>query len=182
MSPDDVTKPLDGYALGEVIGVGGIGEIITAHDLRVGRDVAIKRLKTAAPTADESARFLREARIQARLPAISCVVIMSVMAYPIFIERSFALIALIAIGFLVPIILELTDVIPRTWEIKDSTLISHAGALELSGTPTLTMLIGASIATIVIAGVHAGRIYRASREANRALVMQSWHLRQLLPT
>src|SRR6185503_7063226 len=73
MSPDDVTKPLDGYALGEVIGVGGVGEIITAHDLRVGRDVAIKRLKTASPTPEETTRFLREARIQARLdhPAVA---------------------------------------------------------------------------------------------------------------
>jgi len=116
------------------------------------------------------------------VPAITCVVIMSVMAYPIFIEKSFALIGLIIVGFLVPIVLELTDQVTRTWEIKDGALISHAGALEIGGTPTLAMLIGASIATIVIAGVHAGRIYRASRDANRALVMQSWHLRQLLPT
>ncbi len=116
------------------------------------------------------------------VPAITCVVIMSVMAYPIFIERSWALIAMIAVGFLIPIVLELTDVVARTWEIKDGLLISHAGALKVAGTPTLAMLIGASLATIVIAGVHAGRIYRSGREANRQLVMQSWHLRQLLPS
>jgi serine/threonine-protein kinase len=116
------------------------------------------------------------------VPAITCVLIMSLMAYPTFIERSGSLIILIAFGFLGPIFVELGGWLPRTWEIKDGSLISHAGALELAGTPTLTMLIGGSVATIVIAGIHAGRIYRAGRDANRALVTQSWHLRQLLPS
>jgi hypothetical protein len=44
------------------------------------------------------------------------------------------------------------------------------------------MLIVASVATIVIAGIHAARIYRAGREAQRKLLIQTWHLRQLLPT
>jgi hypothetical protein len=66
------TRMLTGYAMGEVIGRGGIGEVVLAHDLRVGRDVAIKRLRTPHPSEDQAARFLREARIQARLehPAI----------------------------------------------------------------------------------------------------------------
>jgi serine/threonine protein kinase len=69
---DDPTSLSDVYALGEVIGRGGAGEVLLAHDRRIGRDVALKRLLTAAPTEEESARFLREARIQARLehPAI----------------------------------------------------------------------------------------------------------------
>ncbi len=69
---EDVTKALEGYMFGEVIGRGGIGEVYAAHDLRVGRDVAVKRLRTTAPTEKEVKRFLREARIQARLdhPAI----------------------------------------------------------------------------------------------------------------
>ena len=66
------TKALEGYAFGEVIGKGGIGEVHAAHDLRIGRDVAIKRLKDARPTEAQINRFMREARIQARLehPAI----------------------------------------------------------------------------------------------------------------
>jgi serine/threonine-protein kinase len=63
--------PAEGYALGEVIGRGGMGEVVAAHDLRIGRDVALKRMHdNMSPTA--VSRFLREARIQARLdhPAI----------------------------------------------------------------------------------------------------------------
>ncbi len=63
---------LDGYELGDVIGRGGMGEVLAARDQHIDREVAIKRLRTEHPSADEVARFLREAQIQARLdhPAI----------------------------------------------------------------------------------------------------------------
>ena len=69
---EDVTGVSGTYALGEIIGRGGMGEVLLAHDRRVGRDVALKRLRSASPTDEELGRFLREARIQARLehPAI----------------------------------------------------------------------------------------------------------------
>jgi serine/threonine-protein kinase len=64
--------PAQGYQLGDLIGRGGMGEVIAAHDTRIGREVAIKRTRKAAPDDETTVRFLREARIQARLdhPAI----------------------------------------------------------------------------------------------------------------
>ncbi len=55
-----------------LIGRGGMGEVVRGHDIEIGRDVAIKRLRGAQASADAVARFLREAKIQARLehPAI----------------------------------------------------------------------------------------------------------------
>jgi hypothetical protein len=69
---DDETQALEGYLFGELIGRGGIGEVVAAHDLRIGRDVAIKRLRSSTPAHNDVQRFMREARIQARLdhPAI----------------------------------------------------------------------------------------------------------------
>src|ERR1043165_751957 len=70
---EDPPKTSGPYAFGEVIGRGGMGEVLLAHDRRIGRDVAVKRLRASAPSEDDLARFLREARIQARLdhPAIA---------------------------------------------------------------------------------------------------------------
>lgn len=50
----------------------------------------------------------------------------------------------------------------------------------ISGGRTFTL--GATLATFVIAGIHAASIARTSRRAQLALVTQAWHLRQLLPT
>jgi serine/threonine protein kinase len=43
-----------------------MGEVVVAHDPNIGRDVALKRMR-GRPTAEIVARFLLEARIQARL-------------------------------------------------------------------------------------------------------------------
>jgi serine/threonine protein kinase len=60
------------YTLGEQIGRGGMGEVLVAHDELIGRDVAVKRMRSERPSAEELARFLREARVQGRLehPAV----------------------------------------------------------------------------------------------------------------
>jgi serine/threonine-protein kinase len=62
---------LSGYEIGEVIGRGGMGEVVAAHDRRIEREVAMKRMR-GEPSQDATERFLREAKIQARLdhPAI----------------------------------------------------------------------------------------------------------------
>ena len=64
--------PVMGYELGVAIGRGGMGEVIAAFDRRIGREVAIKRMRSPHPSEEATARFLREARIQAWLdhPAV----------------------------------------------------------------------------------------------------------------
>ncbi|MDX2092256.1 MAG: serine/threonine-protein kinase [Kofleriaceae bacterium] len=60
------------YALGGMLGRGGMGEVLEAVDHQIGREVAVKRMRAEAPSEKQIARFLREARIQGRLehPAI----------------------------------------------------------------------------------------------------------------
>jgi serine/threonine-protein kinase len=71
-APAIVELPEAGYELGAVIGRGGMGEVVAARDKRIGREVAIKRMTGPTPDAEQLSRFLREARIQARLdhPAV----------------------------------------------------------------------------------------------------------------
>jgi eukaryotic-like serine/threonine-protein kinase len=64
---------IERYRMGEeVLGRGGMGEVVIAHDDQIGREVAIKRLRTETPDDRALARFMREARVQGRLehPAI----------------------------------------------------------------------------------------------------------------
>jgi serine/threonine-protein kinase len=65
-------QDLPGYELGDVIGRGGMGEVVVALDVQFGREVALKRMRAAKPTAEMIKRFMREAKVQARLdhPAI----------------------------------------------------------------------------------------------------------------
>jgi Tol biopolymer transport system component len=59
---------LGSFEIGSLLGVGGMGEVYRARDLRLGRDVAIKVLPTIVGTDPErSARFQREARLLATL-------------------------------------------------------------------------------------------------------------------
>jgi serine/threonine-protein kinase len=60
------------YEIAELLGRGGMGEVLSARDDQIGRNVAIKRLCIADPSEGIVARFLREARIQGRLehPAV----------------------------------------------------------------------------------------------------------------
>ncbi|MBS1122377.1 MAG: Serine/threonine protein kinase PrkC, regulator of stationary phase [Deltaproteobacteria bacterium] len=60
------------YAIGQVLGQGGMGEVMLAYDEQIGREVAVKRIRSELPSQEELSRFVREARVQGRLehPAV----------------------------------------------------------------------------------------------------------------
>ncbi|MBX3156132.1 MAG: serine/threonine protein kinase [Deltaproteobacteria bacterium] len=60
------------YGLGDMLGKGGMGEVLVARDVRIQREVAIKRMRSELRDAGSIARFLREAHVQGQLehPAI----------------------------------------------------------------------------------------------------------------
>jgi serine/threonine protein kinase len=70
----------EAYAVIEVFAEGGIGRILRAHDRRLDRPVALKELLTASRSLEE--RFVREARLTARLQHPGVVPIYEVGRWP----------------------------------------------------------------------------------------------------
>jgi serine/threonine protein kinase len=56
------------YELRALLGTGAAGEVYRAHDIRLGRDVALKMLRWPSdPTTDETRRFQQESLVVAKL-------------------------------------------------------------------------------------------------------------------
>jgi eukaryotic-like serine/threonine-protein kinase len=68
------------YALGREVARGGMGRILVAEDLRIGRRVAVKELLGKSPSL--AARFEREARVTARLQHPGIVPIYEIGTWP----------------------------------------------------------------------------------------------------
>src|SRR5690349_20170660 len=57
----------DRYAISEVLGEGGMGEVRRCRDRAANRDVALKVIRPSADIDQLERRFLTEARVQAKL-------------------------------------------------------------------------------------------------------------------
>jgi hypothetical protein len=81
--PPDAIHEESRYVEREVLGEGGMGKIYLCLDERVGRDVAMKVLRTRYAKQPETlARFVREARIQGQLEHPSIVPVYDLMRRP----------------------------------------------------------------------------------------------------
>ncbi len=70
------------YSITEELGLGGIGRVVRATDLVIGRVVALKTLKDDAAAPDVVDRFLEEARVTARLEHPNIVPVYEIGALP----------------------------------------------------------------------------------------------------
>ncbi|NVB79241.1 MAG: protein kinase [Kofleriaceae bacterium] len=71
------------YRDADVLGVGGMGQVMLARDARIGRAVALKELRAEHASApDARARFLREAQVQGQLEHPSIVPVYDIDTTP----------------------------------------------------------------------------------------------------
>ncbi|HEX7703567.1 MAG TPA: serine/threonine-protein kinase, partial [Kofleriaceae bacterium] len=86
------------------------------------------------------------------------------------------------LAVMLPIVLELAGVIPRTFEVHDGAIVTTSEFYRLRGWMEEMALIVANAGFIAIATRFAFGLSRSRQVAERKLQIQAWHLRQLLPT
>jgi serine/threonine-protein kinase len=113
--------------------------------------------------------------------ALTSFITASLITYPVFLRRPWVLVVVMLAGFLVPVSLELAGAMTPTWLLVDGGVLITGYAMKVEGQLVIYTTLLASTATVVMAGVQSVKLARANRDAQHRLVIQAWHLRQLLP-
>jgi eukaryotic-like serine/threonine-protein kinase len=105
-------------------------------------------------------------------------------AYAIFLPRKLRPAVAIAasLAILVPLLLELTGVLPRTLVFTDGKMVLVPQALALPESATMALVVMASVVAITIAIVVVGYIRDRLWAAERRMYLYTWHLRELVPS
>ena len=85
------------------------------------------------------------------------------------------------VGLLVPLALDLSGALPRSYAFEGASLRVLSGAARFPEIPTLFALTVAGLFMILAPGLMMGRLQRGLREAELRSLLHAWHLRQLLP-
>jgi hypothetical protein len=115
------------------------------------------------------------------VPALACVITMSITSYPVFARRTWILVTCVTVGWIVPIGLELAGWAAPTWEIEGDGIRFSSNVLALHGSVTSVLVFLTSLFLVLIAGFLSASIARAHLDAKHRLVTQAWLLRQLIP-
>jgi eukaryotic-like serine/threonine-protein kinase len=114
-------------------------------------------------------------------PVVSCIMAVSLTSYPQLMAHARIVIPMLVLAWLAPVLLELTGLFQSTWHVADGQVVSMSHAVELSPHATSALLIFGNCMGIMVIGAFANALARSRREAQRAVEIQAWHLRQLLP-
>ena len=116
------------------------------------------------------------------VPAVTCVMALSLTSYPQNIDRARVVIVIMVLSWIVPVALEWAGVLTPSWRVVDGAIVSTSAMVKIGGTPTLVLMVFAHVMTIIVFGLFANRLAVSRRDAQRQVEIQAWHLKQLLPT
>jgi hypothetical protein len=115
------------------------------------------------------------------VPAVTCIMALSITSYPQNIDRARLIIAILITSWIVPVILEWQGVISRTWWVVNGSIVSTSSMFRIGGDATVLLLVFANVLTILVFGRFANKLATSRRDAQRQVEIQAWHLQQLLP-
>ncbi len=115
------------------------------------------------------------------VPAVTCIMAVSLTSYPLLIDRRGAVISLLVASWLVPVLLELGGTLNGTFELAHHELLLTSHVMSIDGNHTMAILIGSNVVTIIVIGLFASALATSRRNALRQTEITAWHLKQLLP-
>jgi hypothetical protein len=130
-----------------------------------------------------SASFAVAARFGSPLLLTPVALAVNASGYAIFVDRRFRpFVALIACAaFVMPLALELGGVLSPTFVFEGGGMVVVPTALDLPATPTIVMVVLAVVSAIVLSTLVVGHIRDRLGEAERRLMLYTWHLREFVP-
>jgi tRNA A-37 threonylcarbamoyl transferase component Bud32 len=167
-----------------VIGIASYTFVHAAIVWRITQKVATSRemLVVAASNALLAALLSRTLGSMVIVPAVTCIMALSLTAYPQLIDRKWAVIGMLVASWVVPIALEQLGVLAPTWALDGTTIELTSNVMQIGGNHTTAILVGSNIVTIIVFGLFSSALATSRRNAMRQSEIQAWHLRQLLPT
>ena len=116
------------------------------------------------------------------VPAVTCIMALSLTAYPQLIDRTWTVIGLLVTSWVVPVVLETAGVLAPTWAIEGDKIVLASSVMTIGGGHSAAILVGSNVLTIIVFGLFSSELAKSRRNAMRQAEIQAWHLRQLLPT
>ena len=116
------------------------------------------------------------------VPAVTCIMALSLTAYPQLVDRTWTVIGLLVTSWVVPVVLEQVGVLAPTWWIEGNKVVLASSVMTIGGNHTAAILIGSNVLTIIVFALFSSALTISRRNAMRQAEVQAWHLRQLLPT
>jgi serine/threonine-protein kinase len=116
------------------------------------------------------------------VPAVTCIMALSMTSYPQLIDRRWTVVGFLVTSWVAPVILEQVGVLEKTWEIVGNHVVLSSHVMAIGGLHTYLLLMASNIATFVVFALFATALAMSRRDAMQKSEIQSWHLRQLLPS
>ncbi len=113
-------------------------------------------------------------------PSLGVITAMSIATHP-RVAKVPMLVGIVATSVLLPLVLELAGVLPRSMTVADGTLSIHTAARGLDYTTTTIALVLYVVSLLAMAVILAKALTSDRRLAQRTVQVQSWQLRQLMP-
>ncbi len=114
-------------------------------------------------------------------PSLGVITAMSIATHP-RVAKVPLLVGAVTTSVLLPLVLELIGVVPRSMAVADDTLTLTTSATGLDYATTTIALVLYVVALVAMSVILAKALTSDRRRAQRAVQLQSWQLRQLMPS